>query len=149
MSRSASQVDLAGVFGQCPVPTLIIEAKWDMSWNTDKPEQLRQNHPNAKMVMLQESGHSPFADESERFFKTLEGFLTNLRQVPPLQLAAWHRGLAEREQTPRQLVNSLGWGQTSSEKIASAQPAESAAIRRSAIRIMPQSSFSGRGTSRR
>jgi proline iminopeptidase len=119
MSRSAGRVDLAGLFAQCPIPTLIVEAKWDMSWNTDKPEQLHRNHPNAKMVMLQESGHSPFADESERFFKTLEGFLTNLRQVPPLQLAAWHRGLAEREQTPRQLVNSLGWGQTSSEKIAS------------------------------
>jgi tetratricopeptide (TPR) repeat protein len=112
-------VDLTGAFDQCPIPTLIIEGKWDMSWNTDKPEQIRQNHPNAKLVMLEESGHSPFADEPERYFKTLEGFLRNLREVPPLQRAAWHRGLAEREQTPRQLVSSLGWGQTSSEKIAS------------------------------
>jgi len=119
MSRSTQAVDLTGAFDQCPIPTLIIEGKWDMSWNTDKPEQIRKNHPNAKLVMLEESGHSPFADEPERYFKTLEGFLRNLREVPPLQRAAWHRGLAEREPSPRQLVSSLGWGQRSNREIAS------------------------------
>ena len=48
MSGSAGDVDLAGAFAQCPLPTLIIEGQWDMSWNTDKPERLRKNHPRGQ-----------------------------------------------------------------------------------------------------
>ncbi len=53
MSRFASAVDLTGSFAQCPLPTMIIEGTWDMSWNTDKPKQLAANHPNAQLVMFE------------------------------------------------------------------------------------------------
>ena len=49
-------MDLAGAFAQCPLPTLILEGQWDMSWNTDKPERLHKNHPRAKLLVLPEVG---------------------------------------------------------------------------------------------
>ncbi|UCD51558.1 MAG: alpha/beta fold hydrolase [Phycisphaerales bacterium] len=119
MSRSANAVDLAGVFAECPIPTLIIEAKWDMSWNTDKPEQIRENHPHAKFVMLEESGHSSFADEPEAFFATLKDFLNGLSSVSPGKLNAWKESLQRSEDNPATLVNNLGWGQRSNREIAS------------------------------
>ncbi len=119
MSSSAQRVDLAGAFAGCPVPTLIIEAKWDMSWNTDKAGQLRENHPNAEFVMLEESGHSPFEDEPEKYFGALRDFMSDLPEVPTARIEAWKRHLAARAQSASEFISSLGWGRRSSEKIAS------------------------------
>jgi len=119
MSNSTQRVDLAGAFAECPIPTLIIEAKWDMSWNTDKAEQLRENHPNAQFVMLEESGHSPFEDEPEEYFRALRSFMSDLSEVPTAKIEAWKRRLAAREQSTSQFISGLGWGRRSSEKIAS------------------------------
>jgi proline iminopeptidase len=95
MSRSAAAVDLEGAFAQCPIPTLILEAKWDMSWNTDKPERFRKNHPSAQFVMFEESGHSPFEDEPAKFFRVLKDFTGNLPEVPAAKLEQWRSYLAQ------------------------------------------------------
>ncbi len=94
MSRSVDAVDLTGRFAQCPVPTLILEGAWDMSWSADKPERLAANHPNAQLVLFDESGHSPFEDEPVRFFGVLKEFMGNLREAPALQLQYWKESLA-------------------------------------------------------
>ena len=101
MSRSLAAVDLTGTFGECPIPTLIVEGKWDMSWDTEKPERFRQNHPNARLVVFGESGHSPFADEPERFFDTLKEFMGDLPAVPAERLAQWKSHLIAREQNKK------------------------------------------------
>jgi len=119
MSNSTSHVDLAGIFAQCPVPTLIVEAKWDMSWNTDKPEQLRKNHPQAKFIMLEESGHSPFEDEPEAYFATLKNFMSNPSPVAADKCRKWKDSLPRKEEGPANLVNKLGWGRRSNREIAS------------------------------
>jgi hypothetical protein len=31
---------MTGAFLGNPIPTLILEGKWDLTWNTDKPEKL-------------------------------------------------------------------------------------------------------------
>jgi len=41
---SQYKVNLTGAFENCPVPTLITEGRWDLTWNTDKPEILHKNH---------------------------------------------------------------------------------------------------------
>ncbi len=119
MSGSANAIELAGSFEQCPIPTLLIEGTWDMSWNTDKPRQLAKNHPNAKLVMFEESGHGPFEDEPVRFFSVLKDFTGNLREAPAGQLQYWKRSVSASEENPAALVNSLGWGRKSNQEIAS------------------------------
>ncbi|MCY3020953.1 MAG: alpha/beta fold hydrolase [Planctomycetota bacterium] len=69
-----SRIDLTGKFSDFEVPTLMIEAKWDLTWAADKPEKFHKNHPNARLVVFEQSGHSPFADESEKFFTLLREF---------------------------------------------------------------------------
>jgi proline iminopeptidase len=98
MSGSSNAVDLEGAFAQCPVPTRILEGKWDMSWNTDKPPEFHKNHPNAKLVMFQASAHSPFADEPDKFFGVLKDFLTALPPVPADGLKQWKDDLAKWRQ---------------------------------------------------
>jgi proline iminopeptidase len=119
MSASANAVDLTGAFEQCPIPTLLIEGTWDMSWNTDKPGQLAKNHPNARLVMFEESGHSPFEDEPVRFFSVLKEFMGTLREAPPLQLAYWKTSVSGSGDNPAALVSRLGWGRKSNQEIAS------------------------------
>ncbi len=76
--RSAVQLDLDEAFLACRIPTLIIEGKWDLTWNTDKPKIIRAQHPNADMIVLEYSGHNSFEDEPEAFFSELERFISTL-----------------------------------------------------------------------
>ncbi len=95
MSRSSNAINLQGAFAQCPIPTLILEAKWDLTWNTDKPERFRKNHPNARLILFEDSGHSPFEDEPQVFFRLLKEFLGALPAVPAEKTAAWRLALAQ------------------------------------------------------
>ena len=69
--RGADRSDLSEAFLDFQIPTLIIEGRWDLTWNTDKPGVLHSQHPNAEMVVLEHSGHSPFDDEPAAFFDEL------------------------------------------------------------------------------
>lgn len=95
MSQDARKISLGGAFENCPVPTLILEAKWDLTWNTDKPAKLYQNHPGSKLVVFSESGHSPFKDEPERFFDVLEEFIGQLPEVRDSEVARWKEYLVK------------------------------------------------------
>lgn len=71
-----SSIDLQGAFVGFEPPTLIIESRHDLTWNTDKPQIMQQAHPGATVVMFEHSPHSPFADEPTVFFETLRQFIT-------------------------------------------------------------------------
>jgi hypothetical protein len=105
MSSSEDAVDLGGAFARCPIPTLILEGKWDMSWNTDKPERLHQNHPRAKLILFEASGHSPFEDEPGKFFGVLKDYLASLPAVSSNDLQQWKDDLAQR-QPPKPVVTN-------------------------------------------
>lgn len=109
MSRSANGVDLDGAFAHCPIPTLILEGKWDMSWAAGKPEALQKNHPRAKLVLFEASAHDPFEDEPERFFVTLKEFLTTLIPIPSEIVASWKHEVTQWRQskTDPQLTGPL------------------------------------------
>jgi hypothetical protein len=98
MSQSAGEVDLAGAFARCPIPTLLIEGKWDMSWNTDKPQRFQKNHPRAKLLVLPESGHSAFMDEPDKFFGALRDFMTTLSPVSADNVKQWKDDLVKWHQ---------------------------------------------------
>lgn len=120
--QSLNALDFKGVFDDCPLPVLIMEGKWDLTWNTDKPEKLHSCFPGAKLVLIENSGHSPFADEPKVFFAALQDFVKDLPPVADADLLRWKARIAEemtrKQQTPQYLLKTLGWGSASSEKIA-------------------------------
>jgi proline iminopeptidase len=94
---SENEVDLLGTFEDCPIPTLILEGKWDMTWSADKPQRLLKNHPNARLVIFNESAHSIFEDEPEAFFAELQHFLSELPAISDNDLMKWKEYLAQYE----------------------------------------------------
>jgi|GEM_PF-966804 len=107
MSESAAEVDLEGAFIRCPIPTLILEGKWDMSWNTGKPARFHGNHPKAKLVVFADSGHSAFEDEPKLFFNTLKDFIIDLPHVPAEELEQWKGYLVTWRQKQQEKKASL------------------------------------------
>jgi proline iminopeptidase len=122
MSQDSDKIDLQGAFEGCPVPTIILEGKWDLTWNTDKPEVLQKNHPSSRLVMFEYSSHSPFEDEPERFFPALKDFMKSLPQISPAEISGWRQNLVEwkkkQEASLSYILRSTGDGRKSNEKIA-------------------------------
>lgn len=121
MNNDAKKYNLQGVFDDCPIPTIIIEGKWDLTWNTDKPEKLHKNHPHSQLIMFEHSSHSPFEDEPENFFSTLQDFIQNLPKISESELSRWKKYLIkwkeEWKKSPAYILASVGWGSKSNEKI--------------------------------
>ncbi len=78
IGENADTYDLEGVFKDLSIPTLILEGEYDTTWHTDKAKKLQENHPNAKMVMFEDSAHNPFKDQPSRFFEEVRGFVGGL-----------------------------------------------------------------------
>lgn len=95
MSRDLRRIDLLGAFEHCPIPRLIIEGNWDLSWNTDKPEKFHENHPGSKLIIFENSGHRAFGDEPERFFEVLQEFVEYLPDVEQGDVDRWKEYLIE------------------------------------------------------
>lgn len=83
--------DFKGVFDGNPIPTLICEGKWDLTWMPEKAEIIRHNHPNAQFVLFENAGHAVFSDEPARFFPTLHQFVEGLKVAPAEQIATWQQ----------------------------------------------------------
>jgi len=95
MSRNTKKVDLKGAFDNCPIPTMIMEGRWDLTWNTNKPGILHKNHPNARLLFFEESAHSLFDDEPEKFFDTLQDFVLKLPKTASSDLQQWQGYLSK------------------------------------------------------
>ena len=122
INRSQETVDLTGVFKGNPIPTLILEAKYDLTWGEIKPEVLQKNHPNAKMVMFENAGHGIYDEESEKFFSVLKDFIKNLPDVSEDEISAYNVTLGTwkegQEVSEDRTLGSFGWGWNSSQKLA-------------------------------
>lgn len=91
MGNSFGRYDFKHVFDSCPIPTLLCEGKWDLTWKEDKAELFKKNHPNAKLVLFEKSGHSIYRDEPELFFLRLKKFVTSLKPVPQDEINNWQK----------------------------------------------------------
>ena len=124
MSGSMNTVDLTGAFEDCPIPTLILEGKWDLTWNTDKPRILLDNHPGAELVMFENAGHGIYDEEPDAFFRVLRRFVRGLRRVPETAVAEYRDYLVrwdrERKASPRYVLRASDWGRRGNENIAAA-----------------------------
>jgi proline iminopeptidase len=122
MNRSQGTVDLTGAFEHNPIPTLILEGKWDLTWGEKKPETLKRNHPHAQMVIFENAGHGIYDEEPERFFAVLKDFIKNLPEVSKDDISSYKSSLGtwekEVQSSPDRILGSFGWGWSSSQKIA-------------------------------
>jgi len=82
MSRSAKSISLAGAFTNSPIPTMIMESVWDLTWSEAKTMVLAKNHPNAGLVVFSKSAHAPYDDEPQAFFNSLKKFVTSIKPIP-------------------------------------------------------------------
>jgi proline iminopeptidase len=74
--ESVQTINLQDKFADFEIPTLILEARWDLSWwDPKRAEAMRKNHPHAQVEMFEKSGHKIFADEPGKLFDLLRKFL--------------------------------------------------------------------------
>jgi proline iminopeptidase len=128
LNRSANKVDLTGAFERNPIPTLLLEGKWDLTWGLEKPTILSRNHPRSRMVVIEGAGHAIYNENPGVFFAELEGFVRALSPVVPAVVEAYRRDLtvwrARWERSPRYHIESAGWGKSGSLQIVEAYTAE-------------------------
>jgi hypothetical protein len=113
-----------GAFASCPIPTLILEGKYDPTWSPDKPALLLRNHPGAQMVMFEHASHPIYEEEPDRFFDVLGKFVRDLPAVSPDSIAAYKKFAGKRLQEikspPDAFLELYGWGGKSNENLAKA-----------------------------
>jgi proline iminopeptidase len=123
ISQSIDKLYIEGMFKDCPIPTLLLEGGCDLTWGKDKPEKFHTCFPNSKLVIFEQSGHSPFHDEPNSFFNALKDFADhNLPQIPDSNISRWKAQIEQLNQeiqkSPRYLLKISGWGPQSSQIIA-------------------------------
>jgi proline iminopeptidase len=124
IGSSMDRIDLTGAFEKCPIPTLILEGKWDLTWNTDKPGIIAKNHPGAKLVLFENAGHGIYDEETDLFFATLKDFLVRLPGIKAPDIAAYRAYLTEWDHKRRSsalfIVRTAGSGSESLTRVAQA-----------------------------
>ncbi len=134
MRRSAGRLRMEGAFDGCPLPVLIAEGRWDLSFDEGKAERIYEYIAGSKLRVFDRSGHNPFDDEPEAFFAELRQFIESLEDVPEERVAAWRVAVAARQEAAaareleialqkslaERLLGEAGWGRRSSETIAEA-----------------------------
>ena len=105
-----NSLDLKGSFNKCPLPILIMEGKWDLTWSADKPKKLHACFPGSKLVVFERSSHLPFADEPEKFFAVLKDFVDGLSELSETKISAWKAQITklnkEKEKSPAHFPKS-------------------------------------------
>jgi len=124
ISNSQNKIDLTGAFGNFPVPTMILEGRWDLTWNTDKPEILHKNHPGSKLVMVEDAGHGIYDENPEILFSTLKEFIKGLSKVSPTDVETYKAYVADWDRklksSPFYIIRASGYGQMSMASLAAA-----------------------------
>jgi len=124
MNQSRVRVDLTGAFDANPIPTLILEGEWDLTWGPEKKAALAANHPNGRMVIFAHAGHSIFDEDPEGFFSTLREFIDGITQAESGNMARFKAELDTWREawmaSPGYNLQVVDWGRGASESIAQA-----------------------------
>jgi tetratricopeptide (TPR) repeat protein len=115
-------IDFTGAFQNNPIPTLLMEGEWDLTWGAEKRSAFASNHPNGRLVVFQEASHNIFDEDPEGFFGTLEEFVEGLTTPDSHAIATFDAGLGSLRQTWAEIRASrpepMDWGMSSSRAIA-------------------------------
>lgn len=91
MGEDYSNYNFKGVFDGNPIPTLICEGKWDLTWLPEKADILKRNHPNATLKFFENSGHTIFSEEPQLFFSTLANFIDSMEPISEDDIIKWKK----------------------------------------------------------
>jgi proline iminopeptidase len=124
LNQSAGRYDFQGAFTGCPIPTIVLEGKYDGTWSPDKAVLLLKNHPGASMVVFEHASHPIYEEEPDRFFEVLGGFVRGLAVPAPETLSAFKtaaaKRLAEVKAPADEFLEVYGWSRTSNVNLAKA-----------------------------
>lgn len=84
-----TQYNFNEILVDCPIPTLMCEGKWDLTWVEEKKEIFRRSQPLAKFELFENAGHAIFKEEPELFFVMLKEFTENLQELPEAKIEEW------------------------------------------------------------
>jgi proline iminopeptidase len=122
VGQSMNGIDFTGAFNANPIPTLILEGEWDLTWGPEKRTALANNHPNGRLVVFQEASHNIFDEDPEGFFNTLREFMQGLTPPDADAVSAFNQGLADLRQNWAEARESrpkpMDWGMSASQAIA-------------------------------
>jgi len=121
LNSSRGRVDLTEAFNNNPIPTLILEGQWDLTWGEKKKDIIKNNHPHGEMVVFENSGHGIYDEEPDRFFSVLKNFFKTLPKTEQGDIEAFKTSLVEwkkvQESSPDYIIESTGWGRNSNKKL--------------------------------
>lgn len=91
MAEDYGRYDLEGAFGESPIPTLVLEGKWDLAFMPRKARLFGAQFPGARVEVFEEGGHTFFEDVPGEFFPVLLEFLDDLEPASVEAARAWGR----------------------------------------------------------
>lgn len=122
MGQSQSGWDFTGAFEENPIPTLILEGRWDLTWGEEKKEALLANHPNGRMVVFEDAAHGIYDEQPDRFFRVLRDFMEGMPRVDTEEIEAYKASLeswvAAMRARPDMVIDRTDWGATASRELA-------------------------------
>jgi proline iminopeptidase len=95
--------DFENLFLTCPLPTLIIEGKYDLIWSAEKAMAMHKLHPNADLVIFEKSGHNVYSDQPDEFVTLLKDWSQKLSLPSDAQIKQW------QTHTTTRLADQLGF----------------------------------------
>lgn len=73
--KEAPTFDLRPHLKKIKVPTLVIVGRQDFITNVEMAKEMTEQIPNARMEILEESGHYGFVEEPEKFYRVVKEFV--------------------------------------------------------------------------
>ena len=122
LNRSEGRWDFTGAFDANPIPTLILEGRWDLTWSEKKKDILKGNHPNGRMVVFENAAHGIYDEDPDAFFGVLKEFIKGLPRVDGEALVRYRTFLAgwvaAMKASPDFVIDSISWGLSASRELA-------------------------------
>jgi proline-specific peptidase len=122
MNQSEGRWDFTGAFEANPIPTLILEGRWDLTWSEKKKDILKGNHPNGQMVVFKNAAHGIYDEDPDAFFGVLKEFVKSLPRVDGEALARYRTFLAgwvaAMKARPDFVIDNISWGLSASRELA-------------------------------
>jgi proline iminopeptidase len=122
LGQSQGRWDFTGAFAGNPIPTLILEGRFDLTWSEKKKDILKGNHPNGRMVVFENAAHGIYDEDPDGFFRALKEFIKGRPKVDAAALAAYRAFLdgwvAAMKARPDIIIDGISWGLPASRELA-------------------------------
>ena len=122
MGQTQGRWDFTGAFEGNPIPTLVLEGRYDLTWSEKKKDILKSNHPNGRTVVFENAAHGIYDEQPDEFFRVLKEFIKGLPEVDAAALTTYQAFLdgwiAAMKARPDLVIDSISWGAQASRELA-------------------------------